>query len=273
MCDDLDHGEEFAPNTRERAKQMREAFYVPRNEDRLLGKVNNLLSEAPPEYAAVLRSFADSISSINSVLSLPYTMAEDSVSRALFHNYFMAESIRGLPDAAEEETEAEEDKQTRQRIAHERASKKFDEFLSTPDGRDKYVYRLSQYLMDFVESDAPKMGRVKCGFGELLLQGVVLVWSAFEMACRDVAERFVDRNPTTVSHLLENPTLKKRLGSFRFQVEVLAEYEFDLSKSMGEVLLSGQDFSDLPTLKAVAKSLVVGNDYLYQLLDSPKLWQ
>ena len=99
---------------------------------------------------------------------------------------------------------------------------------------------------------------------ELLLQSLVLTWSAFEVLARDFFIGYVNNTPSAIEVLLGDSNCKKRFDAAKMPVEVLSEHGYDLSKKMGTVLASQNDLADLVTIKVVFLALFGANTELTQ---------
>ena len=82
----------------------------------------------------------------------------------------------------------------------------------------------------------------------------------------------LNRDPVKVRVLISHPTTRKRFEAERLPLDTLVEYGFDLSSRLGTVLVAQQEFSDLPTIKAVFAVLFPGNTALTQALNERDLW-
>lgn len=58
----------------------------------------------------------------------------------------------------------------------------------------------------------------------------------------------------------------------KFELETLAAYDFDLSKSLGTILSQYENLNDLPGIKDVYLALFPGRPTLVASLSDPSLW-
>ena len=107
---------------------------------------------------------------------------------------------------------------------------------------------------------------------ELLRQGVVLVWSAFEVLAQDVFEAVVNARPDLGKSLLDSPEGRRLFQVKAIDLDTLAKFSFDLSGRMGSVLSEFRDMSDLAAIKSVVNGLFPGRPSLSQILGSKQLW-
>ncbi len=72
--------------------------------------------------------------------------------------------------------------------------------------------------------------------------------------------------------LAQDTSTRKRFEVERFSLDTLVKHGFDLSNRVGTVLVSQQDFGDLPTIKTVYPVLFPGSGELLERLNDPDLW-
>jgi hypothetical protein len=96
-------------------------------------------------------------------------------------------------------------------------------------------------------------------------------FSALEMLSRDLFESVLNTNPTKLKNIMCEPTARQRLQS-KFTLDELATHSFDLSSSLGTLLSSQQDFSDLRTIKATILPALNADAALAAALGDKTLW-
>ena len=168
-------------------------------------------------------------------------------------------------EAEGEETEAELDER-RDRIARSQADATMRDFLGSKKGQESVIADTCLFLLRAVERDT-----LAAAAGELLLQGVVLAWGAFEVLARDCFVHFLNAKPDAVQRLLIDPSAKKRLDLGKVPLETLAAHGFDLSAKMGSLLAEQQDLSDIRSVKAVYGALFPNSPALRDALNSASL--
>jgi hypothetical protein len=89
--------------------------------------------------------------------------------------------------------------------------------------------------------------------------------------CRDTFEILLNESPSKIEPLIKHPDTRKRFEAERLPVDTILQLGFDLSSRLGTVLVDRQDFSNLPTIKAVYAVLDPGAD-LTQALAHRDLW-
>src|SRR4029077_2221551 len=152
-----------------------------------------------------------------------------------------------------------------ERQAHAKAGERMHEFCQAPDGRRALKHDLSVFLLTSLK------GGFEQAAHELLQQGLVLLWSAFEVLCRDAFEALLNENPSKIRALVDHPHTRKRFDAGRLSLDTLVQHEFDLSTRLGTALVEQQDFSRLPTLKAIY-AVLYPDTGLIQTLADRDLW-
>lgn len=180
-----------------------------------------------------------------------------------------AERIRAVAETLEDENAGvnKEALETRRaKMASDNASKKMEQFIASSDGTNQIASDAASFLVKALESPG-----LVSGAAELLLQGIVLTWSALETLSRDVFELVLNSDPQKALAVLQEPSAKQRLQS-KFTLEELASFGFNVSTSLGSLLSSQQDFSDIRTIKAALMPLLGSDPALATALGDPKLW-
>jgi hypothetical protein len=154
----------------------------------------------------------------------------------------------------------------RDRVALATAKPEMEKYLRSSEGRDT----VTRYTLGFLErlcSDESFIGAAN----ELILQGVVLCWGAFEVFARDCFIAHLNANPGRTLALLADPVAKRRFELSKISLETLAENNFDLSGRMGALLAKQQDLSDVYSVKSVYQALFSNNGKLSDALSDPDL--
>ena len=141
------------------------------------------------------------------------------------------------------------------------------EFSESEEGRNAIILDTCRFLITSLEA-----GGLKLAARELVQQGTILIWSAFEILFRDTFELELNLNPSKAALLAQNVSTRKRFEVERFSLDSLIKYEFDLSNKVGTLLVGQQNFSDLPTIKSVFSVLFPSSPELTNCLNHPDLW-
>src|SRR3989338_9567140 len=207
-------------------------------------------------YQDLATNFKNNILGAITTISVPYRMVQESVMQRRFQALHTAERIRTLKS----------DKYVNEKIAYRVAAKKFQHEikLSSKEFAKQVVYELNNTLdrKDFILAAS-----------EILRQGIILIWSSFEVFVRDFFILFLNLKPQVVETLINSkelansPIFKKSVT-----LESLREYHYDVKNQMGDLLLEQFDFSSLPAMKKFFHVLFNQDKELQKSLGSKDLW-
>jgi hypothetical protein len=107
---------------------------------------------------------------------------------------------------------------------------------------------------------------------QILRQCTVLTWSAFEVLASDLFQLLINTRPRLSGLLLKDERTKRLYQSKEF-ILALEEYDFDLSRSMGEVLLRQRRMDDLDTIRATYDVLFESRESMRTVLSDVGLWR
>lgn len=250
--------DEESPSPRRRVMEL---FLVPGAKAFDTSALRGLSSSLPEPLSDPASSFLVSLDASVSVLCLPTSLAMASAQEWRFRQIHIAERIRAQADPDSGPDSPEE------RTAREKARDRFTEEMASADTVNQIadhacIFLLGQHSQPLIAEAA----------ASLLLQGVVLVWSAFEVLVRDVFEVVVNARPELGRALLESADGKRLFQVKAIDLDTLARYSFDLSKCMGSVLSEFRDLSDLAAIRGVTGCLFPKADGLRALLGSNDFW-
>ncbi|HKH99349.1 MAG TPA: hypothetical protein VJ999_09595 [Candidatus Sulfotelmatobacter sp.] len=153
----------------------------------------------------------------------------------------------------------------------ERVWKSVDTDLSKSPWKEKaeeMAERMSEdYLSKFLQERPARDAA-----DQVLRQCTVLAWSAFEVLASDLFLLLVNENPKLSGLLFRDERTKKLYQSKEF-VAALEEYEYDLSRSRGDVLLRQSRMDDLNTIRSTYAVLFGDRDSLRDALGGDRLWR
>jgi hypothetical protein len=246
-------------------REMRAHFLVPPDMENLWVEFDRATAPLAPSHQTVARAFRHSAASTVSTVSMPFALAHTSAYERRFQMFLAAARMRArylderpLPPNEDPEAVWEE-------RALAKAEVKMREFCESHDGSRALHHDISLFLLSSL-----KMGFQQAA-QELLQQGLALLWSAFEVLCRDAFESLLNEDPSKIRTLISHPDTRKRFEAERLPIGTLAQHGFDLSARLGTVLVDQQDFSSLPTIKAVYAVLYPCTS-LIQALAHRDLW-
>jgi hypothetical protein len=211
----------------------------------LLKPIETLKSTLNVSLLPIAAAFEQNISAVAATVGLPFTLAHAAVEGSHWQRIHTAERIRSLKSTYDPQLSENASDEARHNLAYQNATERMREFMSSDVGSSTISVDTCEFLIGVLKSR-----NLAGAASELLRQGVVLTWGALEILSRDLFETILNNNPKHVFAVLKEPTAKNRLQS-KFTLEELALAGFDVSRSLGSILTSQQDFSDLRTIKAV----------------------
>lgn len=215
-----------------------------------------------PEYEAVAKAFRHNLGSAVSTVAMPFRLLRVGVLERHFDRIHAAERIRSLARYLNEsDLQPGEDLDTvRKREAEREALAQIEALVKSEDGQQMLIRDTCLSLLTSLHHG------LEHAAAELLQQGLVLLWSAFEVLFRDAFEILLNADPSKVSMLVDHHSTRKRFELERLSLATLVQHGFDLSQRLGSVLVAQQDFSDLPTVKAVYGVLYPSENHLTEAL-------
>jgi hypothetical protein len=239
---------------------------IPPGENELFSPLTDLIARVSKPYSEICLTLHSNLKGLLSTVAMPYTMATWSAQDSHWQRIRSAEGIRSLKlDAAPgESNEALENR--RETEAQARAKVKMENYIRSPEGGKALVQSTLSFL-ERLRSDESFLGAAN----ELILQGVVLCWGAFEVFARDCFIAYLNAKPDRALSVLADSVAKRRFEGSKVSLETLAEYNFDLSGRMGTLLAKQQDLSDVYSVKSVYQALFPENGKLSGDLNDPDL--
>jgi hypothetical protein len=248
------------------ARSLLSTFMVPPDEERLFSPLDAIIVRSTKAFAEICLTLRSNLKGLLSTISMPYAMANRSAHDRQWQRIRTAARIRSLMLYAEPGESEEALELRREREALARARPEMENFLLSIEGRDAVVRDTLQFLEGVRTDDA-----LVEAASELVLQGVVLCWGAFEVFARDCFISYLNANPARSLALLADPVAKRRFELSKVSLETLAEHKFDLSGRMGTFLARQQDLSDVYSVKSVYHALFPSNAKLSDILSDPGL--
>jgi hypothetical protein len=141
------------------------------------------------------------------------------------------------------------------------------ELQESPEGRDVLNHEVCRFLLDFTKHE-----QVGEAAAQLLLQAAVLTWGAFEVLSRDIFRAYLNSTPRAYANLLADADVRKRFDLSRVSIERVAEFDFDLSGKLGDLLIDQNDLADLGGIKATFVALFPSDSSLRVALSERDLW-
>lgn len=244
------------------AQKMRQKFLLPFEIDEILSEIKTISLSIPNNLRPQCETFIDSIHAVHATTTLPYQLAQSKANALHFQRFHMAEKIRNIP-LVEDYLISEDE---RNHLALSSAKNTFNSFAKSDDGLNLLVLDLSSTLLD-----ALQLPSTANAANELLYQAIVGLWSAFEIFVRDVMISLLNTHPIKAKQVLNNPNSKKFFELPKLTIDELSESDFNLTSSMGSLILGSRDFSDVRVIRA-AFSAIVPDNQLIDVLNDDKLW-
>jgi hypothetical protein len=187
---------------------------------------------------------------------MPFIMASTAFRQRRFQQLHAAERILAKYVSGEPEEKA-----------HESASKRLSEELSSANGAEQ--------AGDFILADLGHLcaSMVMRGAAiNLLYQGVVLTWSAFEVLATDLFVTLLNKRPHLASILMKDERTKRWFHT-KDLPRLLEQFSYDFSHHMGDVLVSCHRIDDIDTIRARFDVILPTNIELRTALLDVSLWK
>ena len=214
-------------------RDMRARFLVPPSAEEIFAEFNAAIESLRSVYQTTANAFRHNISAALSTVSMPFTLASTSVEQSHFQRIYTSERIRARAIEEDDLQPGESLETAREQAAYTKACSRMREFIQSEDGRNTVIRDTCEFLLASLASDLESAAQV------LLQQGLVLLWSALEMLCRDVFETLINEDPAKVQTLASHTTTRRRFEIEKVSLDILAQYDFNLSQRLGTILVTG----------------------------------
>ena len=224
----------------------------------------------PPDTDAaffeITRALRRNLEAAVVVGNFPFTMVHTSVGDRLFQSILAAEAIRQLKSDSESSL-AHASPEESKKIARKKASEEFHERMQSGETltyvRDAVLGDLSHHLID---------QQFKSAAAEILRQTLVMIWGAFEVFVTDTIIQVFNDEPKLAALLLKHDITKRHFPHRGIPIESLADYGFDVGRSMGSLLFGERQLDSLPLIRDILSVLAPKHAELQKLLGSTELW-
>jgi hypothetical protein len=95
---------------------------------------------------------------------------------------------------------------------------------------------------------------------------------AFEVLSREIFRSYLNLVPRASAKLLADPDVRKRFDLARISIEKVAEFDFNLSGRLGNMLIEVNDLADFGGIKAAFFALFPADSRLRSALNERTLW-
>lgn len=263
----------------QKIREIWDHYLLPPDPMETFSRLDGLIDELDIKYQALGQTFRHNLSSLLSSVGVPFSLAADAGPVS-----FDARDIAKWTRARTIELDAVQPGEWLEtfliREALRKAGVGTEDLTNSERLRDvefkvvQEVNSMSLAIEDIwsILARSYTSEKWKLAARELIQQGIILTWSAFEVLCRDAFELELNLYPSKAALLAQNLTTRKRFEFEKVSLDILIKHEFDLSAKMGTYLVSRRDFSDLPTIKSVYLVLFASSDELASHLNHPELW-
>jgi hypothetical protein len=239
------------------AKEVRSVFLVPPDFPSIARSLTDLAPTLIDGLREIAVAFYENLHGVVRTLGIPYQYTHSQIHSLHWNRILAAERIRSLMIENEDEREP---------VALKIASRQFHEYLQS-EGQEVLIEGVLTRLKELRdEPESLAAGR------ELTRQGVVLIWSAVEVLCRDSFIFLLNRRPVLAEQLLAAQVNRKRFSVDKIDWQILAGYGYDLSQNLGAFLISKADLTNVPAIRDVYGALFPSAKGLSKLLADRRLW-
>lgn len=214
----------------------------------------------------IARSFLHNIQRASTVASVPFQLAHSAVYRNRLSLLQVSERIRaraGLPPGGELPNE-------QILLADTRAEEKLlaESRVLQPDGLPYHAHKTLVDLYNLLSnkefSDAAK---------DLLHQSIISVWGTLEVCANQVVIELLNRNPQTASRVLREMPAKRHVPANPLSVNVIEAFNFDVSRSMGDIIFGENNISSLEAIRDIFAVIAEDNSPVHAILADQNLWK
>jgi hypothetical protein len=181
--------------------------------------------------------------------TIPYQMAFASVWRRNYDFTVLLEKLEGG------------------RNIHARAEKKHLRNMLSVKNRKRHADHIHAVMNDYL-----RMEEIRFAAAELIRQCTVQTWSALEVFASDIFVSLLNAKSTLALALIGDEKAKKLFQLKGIPLEVLSEYNFDLTSKMGTLLAGYHPIDTIPSMKAVFGAVLPNRKAINRALSIRELW-
>jgi hypothetical protein len=220
------------------------------------------IEEAIEFLKAAAWIFRGNLESALTVASIPYTMAYSDTLQSRMQSLVTAEKIRALKGVKPDEELSDEQEGEAYGIATVRLHNELADEEATGKFRKEIVRRLHQLIV---------RGDMSPATDELLLETIVMLWGAFEVFVTEMLKSLINLSPGIAVRLLTGDT-KKHFPSKGISIEALAERNFNVVQTMGNILFDDRHLDSLHVMRDVLQAVYLDDEDIRKAILSPNLW-
>lgn len=246
------------------ASEVNKLFLIPASPDKLLAPILDLARNVPPTFAQAAEAFCSNVRSVVLTAGIPYHFALAAAHEVRYQRFYCAAELRATLELSQDGPEPAADTAD---IARADADRRIRELGQSEKGREELNYVTCRLLLDLGKTE-----EVADGAAQLTLQATVLTWGAFEVLSREVFRNYLNSVPRAHANLLADPDVRKRFDLSRISIERVADFDFNLSARLGDLLIEQNDLADLACIKATFFALLPEDSLLRKSLNERALW-
>lgn len=249
------------------AQKANALFVIPGGIEGLLKPVSTVSAGLPSPYREIADAFRTNIRSVIFTAGLPYMFALESSHRRRYQLLQCAAELEAVLAGAGAEASTADAQGNQPGDAEADAAKRLKALSDTTTGRASLNHEACLVLLHLADSD-----NVREAASQLVLQAATLTWGALEVAARDVVRAYLNLRPDAYTRLMSDPEVKKRFELTKISMQDVANFGFDLSSKLGELLAEQNDLTDLGTIKVTLSALFPNDARLRTTLNERSLW-
>jgi hypothetical protein len=228
----------------------------------LKDRLNTIRAGTKDHLGDAAKTFVTNLESAVTTACLPFTFAHGTARQLRHQAIHAAERIRQLHAEYRHLDDA-----TREANAAAKAQERFQAEMANKEVRSAIVETTIGFLLAYLHFD-----EVAEAVHELLRQVLVMVWGAFEVLVGDVVRAEVNRGPLLAETLLSADKTKRYFSNRTVTVQALAKHQFNVARTMGDVILADIHFDGLPMIRDVLGVLFEESKDLHRQLADNTLW-
>jgi len=225
-------------DTEQAVGKARQYFFIPFEAGTFFTELDEAIERSSLLFKDTTKSFKRNLESVILTASVPFQLSAAGSQQLRFQQIHIAEKIRAKIriDDGQMEHEANEEAL---KIARDR----FADELKLKENIDRLSHQILGTLEESLNSD--EFARAAA---ELLRQGVVSAWSALEVLAQDLIANLLNARPHLAVEILTHERTRALFQLKAIPLEILAGYDFDVSGSLGDILIRHR-----PSIKRVKR--------------------
>lgn len=241
----------------EAIRGARQHFFIPIDADVFFGDLDKAIAQSHSLFTDIAKSFRQNLEAVILTVSVPFHLTVAQVELLRFQQIHIAERIRAQDKPEDEAVES----------ALAVATKRFSEEKQLPET----ITAMSKSVLLSLEENLKQKDFARAS-SELLRQSMISVWAAFEVLVQDLISALLNAKPLLAIGLLTNEHTKGLFQLKALPLDTLAAHNFNVSESLGSILIRHRALDTIPVMKTVIRVLLPKADKLKQLLEQKDLW-